>query len=330
MLLGQLCGRFRLPDLDLFLKSIKALDNGGQLSLIRSTLESLSEAQRYGARADEHRCQIELAEIAIHLKDWVAAYDHIHSVITLSDAFMGGRTPYNTVCDRTLRFKRYGIVHLRLNMLTKALFCFNVALRDTESQGWPDESGPYDLINADKPKKFVDAALFLSRMSLLEFYRDTDALTLEEFYELDDIVQSLIPREVRARWPKCKVDSVASSERLSRWFEVTSDDSEISLVTAYRRETLLEEAIGSLGYKFRLRLLQRFGINSNARIWLELRKIQKWQQQRDLQEKSDLDLNPLAKNIMLYCAGLAPSEQEAEEPLQRRLEYVLLHGGLMA
>lgn len=308
MLMGQVCGQFPLPDLDMFRASLKAMDRDGELPLIKSTLEDLAEAQRYGSRAEEHRCHVELAEIAFHLQDWIAAYGHGQSVIALSDEFDGGTTPYNTPRNRKLRFIRYGIVNLRVRLLSNALACFYVGQCDTESQAWSNESDPYNLAKADTPAKFVSAALLLSRMSVLEF-TTSEKLTPDEFYELDNIVQELIPDVVRERWPECNINTVASTERLSRWFEVTSDDDgKLALVPALHRESLL----------------------GNTRIRSEIRDVEKWQQQQLLQETEDLDLSPLRENILLYCAGRVKSEQEPEEPLQQRLEHILLHGGLMA
>ena len=332
MLMGQVCGQFPLPDLDMFRASLKAMDRDGELPLIKSTLEDLAEAQRYGSRAEEHRCHVELAEIAFHLQDWIAAYGHGQSVIALSDEFDGGTTPYNTPRNRKLRFIRYGIVNLRVRLLSNALACFYVGQCDTESQAWSNESDPYNLAKADTPAKFVSAALLLSRMSVLEF-TTSEKLTPDEFYELDNIVQELIPDVVRERWPECNINTVASTERLSRWFEVTSDDDgKLALVPALHRESLLDRAVGFLSYRLRVRPLRRFATKTlgNTRIRSEIRDVEKWQQQQLLQETEDLDLSPLRENILLYCAGRVKSEQEPEEPLQQRLEHILLHGGLMA
>jgi hypothetical protein len=90
------------------------------------TLLEMERAHRGGKLTAEYDSHVQLVELAIIQTDWQAAAKHIHQIIEWHATFDGGWFAFNNPEDRLLRWARYGIVWLKLGVLSKAIGCFTI------------------------------------------------------------------------------------------------------------------------------------------------------------------------------------------------------------
>ena len=182
-------------------------------------INAIADARLKGDVALEAASYAELAQIAIHEKQWDPAGEHIKQCLQLerSETATGfgtwvlknhyDRTPAR---ERFYRYAHYGSVFLRLSMLSDALDCFLTAFLAHSLAGdkWPV-----------KPADFIDWAMTLTRgiLCLLVSIPRT-ILSPREFAELDDRAQQLLIEELRLRWPDFDMLADDTEQRLQRNF----------------------------------------------------------------------------------------------------------------
>lgn len=228
----------------LFLSSIRDCSEGpGSVSRLKNqALSETAEGRMKGDAALEYRGQTILAELAMEPKDWEAAAQHIFRIVELSLQFSGGNVLFSSPHDRALRWMRYGCAMLQAWELKNALIFFRMSGRDRDGKIFEGD----DLQHIKDPEKFMQGAVDRVRHCLgLLVSPPTKLITVEEYYELDDLMQELVIKNIERRFPDFDLEENRIRERLRRLDSSTDLETRLIEAAHQQDDRFLENTLAS-------------------------------------------------------------------------------------
>jgi hypothetical protein len=179
-------------------------------------------------------------------KDWEAAANHIFCIEELRELFSGGNVLFNSPFDRVFRWMRYGCAMLRAWELKNALVLFRMS--DLERDGRRLDGD--DLHDIKDPGIFMQAASDRVRRCLgVMVTSSRKLLVVDECYELNDLMQELILKNIARRFPDFDLEKNRIKDRLKRIDSSTVESTKSADVSNLRDEVSLGNTLtDSLGH----------------------------------------------------------------------------------
>ena len=231
-------------DLTVFLRHIRSsINDSAVISAIKDqALLQSSQGQMKGDAMLECRGQMILAELAMESKDWEAAREHIFSVDSLRLRSSGGSLLFNSPADRAFLWMRYGCVMLRNSELKNALLFFKMSESDRDGMRLEGDG----LEDVESAEEFMDVAVERTRRCLNSLLSPPRALIgVAEYYELDDLMQSLVIEKLEKRFPKYNMEEHDTKMLLKRQYTLHDEEQELIKIPE-RSEYVLKTTLLSL------------------------------------------------------------------------------------
>ena len=169
----------------------------------------------------ECRGQMILAVLAMESKDWEVACEHIFSIDSLRLRPSGGSLLFNSPADRAILRMTYGCVMLHNSELKNALLSFKMAESDRDGRRLKGDG----LENVESAEEFMSVAVERTRCCLNYLLSPPRALiSVAEYYELDDLMQSLVTEKLAERFPKYNMEEHDTQMLLNRQYTLNDEE----------------------------------------------------------------------------------------------------------
>lgn len=223
-----------------------SLESQDRITFMKNeALEAISEGRLKGDKSLEYEGHLILAEIGIETEEWSAAYLHIKVLELLRMEISGGWIPYNSPDDRFYRWARFGCVALRCGNLWHAMGLFQMAMDDRLGRHFESRQffvkSPWTLIYFVKKKTRRCLSMLVSAPKKV--------MSLKDYYEVDDIMQTLLLEDVTKKAPEFSLEENRVQDILTRRYLISeetraigvAEESSVSLGDAFLSFTGFEE-----------------------------------------------------------------------------------------